>query len=123
MSATQAPVTTNGLELLFIAANVTDAATLPAALRPGVVAHRLQAGRDGLEQMAGVLAHHDGLNAVHIVRHGAPGRLELGTVELNSDNSRGTRKQKRPTGSGWALNGGGLGRNRTTDTRIFNPAV
>jgi DNA-binding transcriptional MerR regulator len=36
---------------------------------------------------------------------------------------RGTRKQERPTDSGWALNGGGLGRNRTTDTRIFNPLL
>jgi len=32
----------------------------------------------------------------------------------------GTRKGKRPTENGWALNSGGLGRNRTTDTRIFN---
>src|SRR5690606_38501764 len=30
-------------------------------------------------------------------------------------------KRKRPTGSSWALNIGGQGRNRTTDTRIFNP--
>ena len=65
-----------------------------------MVAHWLQAGRDGLEQMAEVLVRHDGLDAVHIVRHGAPGRLELGTVERNSNNSRGTRIQKRPTGSG-----------------------
>ena len=38
----------------------------------------------------------------------------------NPAGRRGTRKQKRPTDSGWALNDGGQGRNRTTDTRIFN---
>ena len=35
----------------------------------------------------------------------------------------GTRKGKRPTENGWALNSGGLGRNRTADTRIFNPLL
>ena len=35
----------------------------------------------------------------------------------------GTRKGKRPTENGWALNSGGLGRNRTIDTRIFNPLL
>ena len=36
---------------------------------------------------------------------------------------RGKQKRKRPTEKGWALNGGGLGRNRTTDTRIFSPLL
>ena len=35
----------------------------------------------------------------------------------------GTRKGKRPTENGWALNSGGLGQNRTADTRIFNPLL
>src|SRR6218665_999385 len=35
----------------------------------------------------------------------------------------GSRKRKRPTENGWALNSGGLGRNRTTDTRIFSPLL
>jgi hypothetical protein len=35
----------------------------------------------------------------------------------------GKQKRKRPTEKGWALNGGGLGRNRTIDTRIFNPLL
>jgi hypothetical protein len=83
MPATPAPVTTNSHELLFIADNVTNTATLLAALRPGVVAHRLEAGCNGLDQMAEVLAQHSGLSAVHIVSHGAPGRLQLGTLELN----------------------------------------
>ena len=32
-------------------------------------------------------------------------------------------KKKRPTENSWALDIGGLGRNRTTDTRIFNPLL
>ena len=35
----------------------------------------------------------------------------------------GKQKWKRPTEKGWALNSGGSGRNRTTDTRIFNPLL
>ena len=35
----------------------------------------------------------------------------------------GKHNRKRPTEKGWALNGGGLGRNRTIDTRIFNPLL
>ena len=35
----------------------------------------------------------------------------------------GIRKRKRPTENGWALNNGGQSRNRTTDTRIFNPLL
>jgi hypothetical protein len=98
-------MTTNGRELLFITANVTDSATLLAALRPGVSAHRLLAGHDGLEQMAEVLAHHSGLSALHIVSHGAPGRLDLGAAELNSDNIRFYRDTLKIIGN--ALSEGG----------------
>ncbi len=35
----------------------------------------------------------------------------------------GIQKRKRPTENSWALNSGGLGRNRTIDTRIFNPLL
>ena len=35
----------------------------------------------------------------------------------------GSTKEKTPTGNGWGFNSGGLGRNRTTDTRIFNPLL
>ena len=35
----------------------------------------------------------------------------------------GTHKRKRPTENGWALNSGGLGQNRTADTRIFSPLL
>ena len=46
-----------------------------------------------------------------------------GRMARNPARRRGTRKRKRPTGEGWALNGGGQGRNRTTDTRIFSPLL
>ena len=36
---------------------------------------------------------------------------------------RGWHKRKRPTEKGWASKDGGPGRNRTTDTRIFNPLL
>ena len=36
----------------------------------------------------------------------------------------GTPKSNNPTGvNQWGFNSGGLGRNRTTDTRIFNPLL
>lgn len=48
--------------------------------------------------------------SVHAARPGAPSVC-------------GTRKWKRPTDKGWALNRGGQGQNRTADTRIFSPLL
>ncbi len=44
----------------------------------------LEPGGDGLDQMATVLRGRHGLAAIHLVSHGAPGALELGTTALDA---------------------------------------
>ncbi|MDH3461050.1 MAG: DUF4347 domain-containing protein, partial [Burkholderiaceae bacterium] len=46
----------------------------------------LDADRDALEQISGVLAEHSGLAAVHILSHGSSGSLQLGNSTLDQDN-------------------------------------
>lgn len=73
-------------EILFIDAAVTDADALVAELRtgrPGLEVVWLDAGRDGVEQISEVLARRSGLDAVHIVSHGASGQLQLGNTVLD----------------------------------------
>ncbi|MBM4043508.1 MAG: DUF4347 domain-containing protein [Planctomycetes bacterium] len=43
----------------------------------------LEAGKDGVQQIADALKGRDELSAVHILSHGAPGSLQLGTAQLD----------------------------------------
>ena len=64
-------------------------------------------------------------------RHVARGRLAAGlsksanllSVPRVFAGSGGSTYEKTPTERGWGLNIGGQGRNRTADTRIFNPLL
>ncbi len=41
---------------------------------------------NGVEQITQLLANYTNISAVHIISHGGPGSLQLGAMELNSDN-------------------------------------
>ena len=74
---------------MFVDAAVADA----QALIDDVLASRadgaqievvqIAAGADGLRQIGAVLADESGLDAIHIVSHGGPGRLQLGDTTLD----------------------------------------
>jgi hypothetical protein len=69
---------------------------------------RLSAGQDGSN-----VSNAQGVDFNQVrVRYGPQARVVCGFC-----------KGKRPTGNGWALKGGGQGRNRTADTRIFSPLL
>ena len=70
-------------EIVFIDPVVTDYPDLVAGVRLGVEVVVLEATADGVEQISHVLAQHHNLAAVHIVSHGSPGRVQLGTSELS----------------------------------------
>lgn len=61
-------------EILFIDPAVADIGTLLSGVRPEVEAIVLDAVRPAARQVAAALADRRGLDAVHIVTHGAPGR-------------------------------------------------
>lgn len=62
-------------ELLFVDPSVSDLGTILRNLRPEVEAIVLNAERPAARQMALALDGRDGLDAVHVIAHGAPGRV------------------------------------------------
>ncbi|MBU0674252.1 MAG: DUF4347 domain-containing protein [Proteobacteria bacterium] len=74
------------VEVLFVAADVTDADVLLNGLRPGVEVVRLDPTRDGLGQMAGTLKGRSGIDTIHIISHGSEGALHLGGLTLTAQN-------------------------------------
>ncbi|MEP0871267.1 DUF4347 domain-containing protein [Trichocoleus desertorum AS-A10] len=70
-------------EIVFIDPAVTNYPELVAGVRSGVEVVVLEAMADGVEQISSVLAQRHNLTAVHVVSHGSPGRVQLGTSELS----------------------------------------
>ena len=72
-------------EAVFIMPDVADASTLTRGLRPGTHLHLLRPG-EGLARIAELLAGYRDLATVHIISHGSPGTLSLGSTTLTSRN-------------------------------------
>ena len=78
------PALNNGRkEVAFIDTGVADYQTLVDGIRAGVEVVLLDAGQDGLAQMAVWAQSHTGYDAVHVLSHGADGTLYLGRDILN----------------------------------------
>ncbi|MFW5332843.1 tandem-95 repeat protein, partial [Hydrogenophaga sp. ZJX-1] len=78
---------TERVEIIFVdsvAAGVTE----HLDWHPGEV-YVLDANRDGVEQMAEILNGRSGIDAIHIISHGTPGRLELGNSALDTTSITG----------------------------------
>ena len=65
-------------EILFIDATVMDYPTLVAGVKPGIDVAVIDSGEDGIAQMTAALAQRRNIEAIHIVAHGAPGRVFIG---------------------------------------------
>ncbi|HEY9295173.1 MAG TPA: DUF4347 domain-containing protein, partial [Phormidium sp.] len=72
-------------QIAFIDANVSDRDTLIDGINPGIQVVVLDPNTDGVEQITQALAGGK-YSAVHIISHGSPGSLQLGTAQLNSHN-------------------------------------
>jgi hypothetical protein len=88
-SAAEAPVRELVLkpartEIVFVANSVDGYRALIDTLRPGLEVIVLDCARDGVEQIAEALAGRSGVDALHIMTHGAQGSLDLGTVLLDA---------------------------------------
>ncbi|MGE4243808.1 DUF4347 domain-containing protein, partial [Ramlibacter sp.] len=77
--ATAAP---EGTELIFIDPTAGDVEGFLQGVKGQVV--RLTADRDGFEQIAEALAGRSGVTAIHVLGHGEPGEIRLGSTVLNS---------------------------------------
>jgi hypothetical protein len=73
-------------EIVFIEDNVPDMTTLIGGIGAGKEVVILDSTRDGLQQIADALAGRDGIDALHVIAHGAAGSVALGTLLLDADN-------------------------------------
>src|SRR5215212_8605219 len=71
-------------EILFVDPGVSDLKTILGSVRPEVRAIVLDARWSATHQIAAALAGQEGLNAVHIVAHGAPGRVRFSAGEWSA---------------------------------------
>jgi len=70
-------------QILFIDSTVKDPQVLTKGLSPEIEVITIQADRDGLQQMAEALKNRSGIETLHIVSHGEPGRLLLGNSKVD----------------------------------------
>ena len=75
------------VEVVFIEQNVTDLDGMLQAIGGGREVHVLDGARDGLQQMAQILSGRSGIDAIHLVTHGADASLSLGSLTLQADNT------------------------------------
>jgi len=72
--------------IVFVMADVADYQSLISGVAPGTEVHVLDAGADGLAQMAQIVTGHSAIDALHIISHGREGAISLGSLELSSEN-------------------------------------
>ena len=74
------------VEVVFIESDVKDIEVLLKGIDPDKEVHVLDAGTDGLQQMAAILSGRTGIDALHVLSHGSAGTVNLGSLLLNHDN-------------------------------------
>ncbi len=77
---------TNATNLVFIDLSVEDSQALLNGVMPGAEAILLDPQRDGIEQITAVLGDRSNINSLHIVSHGTPACLHLGSTQLHLGN-------------------------------------
>jgi Ca2+-binding RTX toxin-like protein len=82
-SSSMPSYTVSAQSIVFIDAAVDDRQTLIDSVAPGTVVVTLEPTRNGVEQITETLAHLDSVASLHIVSHGEPGCLLLGSTELS----------------------------------------
>jgi len=92
-------------EVVFIESNVADYQTLVNDVKPGTEVHVLDASQDGLAQMAQILEGRSGIDAISIVSHGFEGSVNLGTLNLTSQNIKDHAADLATIGSALSRNG------------------
>ncbi|MCX4218567.1 MULTISPECIES: Ig-like domain-containing protein [Pseudomonas] len=80
------PVAVPGQSVVFVDSRVKDADSLLKGVAPGTQVVKLDAGKDGLQQIADYLDQHHGVSSVQIIAHGNAGDLWLGNSYLSADN-------------------------------------
>jgi len=80
------PIAVPGQSVVFVDSRVKEADSLLQGVAPGTQVVKLDAGKDGLQQIADYLDQHQGVSSVQIIAHGNAGDLWLGDSYLSADN-------------------------------------
>ncbi|MBC3807163.1 DUF4347 domain-containing protein [Undibacterium seohonense] len=70
-------------EIVFIEDNVRNISALREAIGAGKEIHILDSTRDGLQQIAQILAGQTGIDALHLISHGKAASINLGALILD----------------------------------------
>jgi hypothetical protein len=92
-------------ELLFVDPGVSDIETILGHLRPGVEAILLDPVRPAAHQIAAAIAGRHSLDAVHVIAHGAPGRVSFAAGDWSAATLEDEAEDLAATGE--ALGAGG----------------
>ncbi|VXD25285.1 Glycosyl hydrolase, BNR repeat protein (fragment) [Planktothrix serta PCC 8927] len=76
----------NPNSIAIIDPTVPDSQHIAQGIKPGTQTYILESQPNAIEQITSILAQHTGIEALHIISHGSPGSLYLGTTELNGRN-------------------------------------
>jgi hypothetical protein len=72
--------------IVILDPTVPDSNYIAQGIKPDTTTYILESQPDAIEQITKILAQHQGIEALHIITHGSPGKIYLGTTELNSSN-------------------------------------
>ena len=75
--------------MLFVDTGVADVDELVASIDPDIEVVMLDAGSDGVQQMADYLSGRSGIEAIHILSHGNQALLQLGSATLSLESMGG----------------------------------
>ncbi|GAB4278257.1 MAG: hypothetical protein Fur0025_04680 [Oscillatoriaceae cyanobacterium] len=84
-------------DLVIIDPAVKDYQSLATSVNPGAEAIILHSRRDGISQIAEILAARPHVQTLHLVSHGGPGSLQLGNSQLNQDNLQQIQTWRQPS--------------------------
>ncbi len=72
--------------IVIIDPTIPDSQHIAIGIKPDTATYILENKTDAIEQITTILAQHQGIESLHIITHGSPGKIYLGTTELNSSN-------------------------------------
>ncbi len=94
-----------GRSIVFVADDVADYGTLVAKLSPDHEVVVLDATRDGLAQMVETLGGRTDLQSIHVLTHGTPGAVSLGSLTLTAEVLEGRTADLSAIGKSLSSNG------------------
>ena len=88
-----AEVLTTAKEILFVEATVPEPEKLLIENKKAVEVVFLPKNEDGVAFMADKLSNYQNVEAIHVISHGVPGQIKLGTAQLDASTAVGPYKE------------------------------